>query len=126
MTLVNHAKRELELLGNDKDFDDCIIKTVEAFLEYGHSGGSAEYGIAVLYDILRYKNVSPLTDDPKEWNMVSSDTWQSMRCSEAFSLDGGKTYYLVSEVEDTSDPYPLYVSRVKKTPETDDEKEPDV
>lgn len=98
MSLVEHAKRELALLDNDERFNNCIIKAVEAFLEYGHSGSSASYGIDVLHTLLQYKPLSTLTDDPKEWIEVGSGVWQSVRHSEAFSKDGGVTYYLLSDV----------------------------
>lgn len=104
MSLVEHAKCELALAGNDEDFNNSIIKAVEAFSEYGHSGGSASVAIPMLYDLLQFKNLTPLTNDPNEWNHieeavagVSGGTWQSRRNPAAFSDDGGKTYYILSE-----------------------------
>lgn len=96
MSLVEHAKRELSLLDNDEDFNNCIIKSVEAFASYGHSGGSASYAIPLLYDLLQFKNIAPLTDNPKEWNEVGDGIFQNSRNSEAFSTDGGRTYYVLS------------------------------
>jgi hypothetical protein len=97
--LVQHAIRELALVDNDKEFNDCIINAVREFAKYGHSGGSAGVAIHILNDLLQYKNLSPLTDDPSEWMHVSDNEpcWQSRRNPEAFSNDGGKTYYLLSE-----------------------------
>lgn len=98
--LVLHAMRELALAGNDEDFDNSIIAAVEAFASYGHSGGFASFAIPMLNDLLLYKNLTPLTDDPKEWNQVEMGEeacWQCVRNPEAFSNDGGKTYYLLSE-----------------------------
>lgn len=98
--LVDHAKRELALLGNEEDFNQSIIKAVEAFSDFGHSGGSASFAIPMLNDLLQFKNLSPLTDDPAEWMQVEmgeENCWQSCRNPEAFSNDGGKTYYLLSE-----------------------------
>lgn len=105
--LVDHAKRELALAGNDDDFNQSIIKAVEAFSSFGHSGGSASVAIPMLNDLLNFRNLTPLTDDPDEWNHVSEDVWgeaggvwQNQRNSEAFSNDGGTTYYLLSESKD--------------------------
>ena len=99
--LVTHAKRELALAGNDEDFNQTLIEAVRAFASYGHSGGSASVAIPMLNDLLQFKNLTPLTSDPNEWNNVSDasgyEMWQSQRNSEAFSTDGGKTYYLLSE-----------------------------
>lgn len=111
--LVAHATRELSLIHNDKKFNDCIINAIRAFAQYGHSGGSAGVGIHILYDLLQYKNLSPLTNDPKEWNEVGPNAWQSSRNSEAFSHDGGKTYYLLSENKDYEHPEVIYDSEVK-------------
>lgn len=97
-TLVEHAKRELARLGNDENFNQTIVNAVAAFAQYGHSGGSAPYATAILNDLLQFKALSPLTDDPAEWNEVGEGVWQNSRNSEAFSTDGGKTYYLVSEM----------------------------
>lgn len=98
--LVDHAKRELALIESDEAFIDAIVKSVEAFAAYGHSGGSASVGIHILNNLLQFKNLSPLTDDPTEWINHGNSTWQSCRNSEAFSNDGGITYYLLSERSD--------------------------
>lgn len=102
--LVEHAKRELTRVESDQWFIDGMVKTVQAFADMGHSGGSASIAIPMLNDLLQFKNLSSLTDDPDEWEDRTALTatpdmslWQNKRNSEAFSLDGGKTYYLLSE-----------------------------
>jgi hypothetical protein len=76
--LVDHARRELERVESDPWFIDGMLKVVAAF--------------------------APLTDDPEEWIDQTAMTatpnvslWQNKRNSEAFSLNRGKTYYLLSE-----------------------------
>jgi len=99
--LVLHAMRELDLAGNDEDFNASIIAAVEGFTTYGHSGGSSSVAIPMLNALLQYKNLTPLTDEPTEWMSVEmGDTpcWQSIRNPEAFTNDDCfKTYYLLSE-----------------------------
>lgn len=98
--LVEHAKRELALAGNDEAFNNSMIKAVEAFASYGHSGGSASVAIPMLNDLLQFKNLTPLTDDPDEWIVVEmgdEPCWQNKRRSDAFSNDGGKTYYCLDD-----------------------------
>lgn len=122
--LVAHAKRELALIDGDDDaFDKAIIAAVRGFSSYGHAGGSAAVGISMVYDLLQFHNLSPLTDDPKEWNLITEDSfplpshsWQNTRRSEAFSTDGGKTYYLLSEGGNQDNPNPVHhsVSHVVK------------
>ena len=101
--LVRHARRELELYGNDEAFNECIIKTMRAFASYGHSNKSASAAIPILNALLKWKALTPLTNDPHEWvhhdeerTGEESGIWQNLRDSEAFSDDGGQTYYLLS------------------------------
>jgi hypothetical protein len=103
--LGEHARHELELVGEEPEVIDWYVKVVDTFAEFGHSGASAEYTTRVLEQLLRYKNLPPLTDNPEEWMDVSSYTaegtpmWQSLRNSGAFSTNGGKTYSLYGEAE---------------------------
>ena len=119
MSLVEHAKRELDLIPEeDEEFKAAILNAVKAFSAYGHSGSSAWVGIHVLSDLLQFRNLSPLTNDPDEWMHISEDVsgmpnlWQSKRNSEAFSNNGGKTFYLLSEGATFSNPKPYH--RTKK------------
>lgn len=102
--LVEHARRELELCGQtaeDPDYAESIVKAVEAFTSFGHSGGSAMMAIEQLHTLLQFKNLAPLTDDPSDWldrtEMSGYPMWQNRRNSTAFSDDGGKTYWLLPE-----------------------------
>lgn len=118
MSLIEHAKRELELIGEEKEFVDAYLAMIEIFSNMGHSGGSASVFIPTLNRLFQYKNLSSLTDDPDEWQQVSPDmgfpetTWQSRRDSEAFSNDGGKTYRILSEARENI-PGPLHESEPK-------------
>lgn len=106
--LYNHAKTEIDRLDTSEDpkFYRMILKVVSAFASYGHSGGSANVAISMVSDLLQFKNLTPITDDPDEWyahgpvGPNNIDFWQCKRCPEAFSTDGGKTYYLLSETDD--------------------------
>jgi hypothetical protein len=118
VNLVKHAKRELELIGEDQQTSRGIIKIVQIFANMGHSGMSAEYTIQTLTNLLRWKNLSDLTDDPAEWMFISEDKsgvadgiWQSTRNPEAFSNDWGRNYYLLSEGGNDQNREPLHASR---------------
>jgi hypothetical protein len=104
--LVNHARRELELIGEDEETIAGYLGVIRAFARAGHSGGSAMVAIPVINQLLQFKNLSPLTDDPDEWVHHSPEVWgskdgngiwQNSRNPAAFSSDEGKTYYLVHE-----------------------------
>lgn len=106
MSLVEHARRELIALGefeSDPAYAQSIVATVAAFASYGHSGGSAGIAVEVLHDLLQFKNLTPLTDDPEEWEdrseMSGYPLWQNKRNSSAFSTDVGRTYWLLSSEE---------------------------
>jgi hypothetical protein len=122
--LVEHARRELTLVEQGPDgnraFADSLLRAVEGFASYGgHSGGSAAVAIEWLTRLLRFQNIAPLTDDPDEWMHVGGDlwppdgVWQNKRCGEAFSHDGGKTYWLLSEGAHNGNRRPLHASVVR-------------
>jgi len=100
--LVEHARRELELCGQmaeSPEYAESIIKAIEGFCSFGHSGGSMSVAIDQLTRLLWFENLAPLTDDPAEWVDRSVESghplWQNIRNSKAFSENGGKTYTLL-------------------------------
>lgn len=104
--LITHAKRELALIGEEPETVAGYLKVIEAWGDMGHSGGSASIGISVLFRLFQQKNLKPLTDNPDEWIIhrkgnfgAKRDYCQNKRNPEAFSDDGGKTYYLLSETK---------------------------
>jgi hypothetical protein len=104
MSLTEHARRELELCGQyaeDPEYSESIIRAVEAFASYGHSGGSAMVAREQLHALLGWKALSPLTSDPAEWTdqgeISGTPLWQNRRDPAVFSTDGGKTWYSPDE-----------------------------
>lgn len=99
--LVEHARRELELFGEDEDVIEGIVHVVQAFADCGHSGGSAPFAIAYLEKLLRFEPLRPITANPEEWedrsDMSGYPLWQNIRDARAFSEDGGKTWWYLSE-----------------------------
>lgn len=90
--LITHARRELELIGEEPETIAWYLRVVKEFASFGHSGGSASVAIPTLNRLLSYKALSPLTDDPEDWILVGPDMWQNRRQSDCFSSDGGRTY----------------------------------
>jgi hypothetical protein len=103
MTLVEHARRELQLIGEEPDVTEWYCRVITEFASAGHSGGSAAVAIPVLHELLQFHPLTPLTADPAEWINQSKPSgyplWQNRRDSRAFSADGGKTYWLLHERE---------------------------
>lgn len=97
--LVDHARRELEMIGEEPDIIDGYLKVIQAFADMGHSGGSAMVAIPVINRLLQFDNLAPLTDNPDDWIEVGYGMWQNRRCSRMFSQDGGKSYTDVNDSE---------------------------
>jgi len=112
--LVAHARRELELIGEDSDVIEWFIRVVREVVSYGHSGGSASICIPRLNQLLRYEPLGPLTDAPGEWEdrseMSGRPWWQSIRDPRAMSHDGGRTYWLVTDSDISDEVRPVYVT----------------
>lgn len=107
--LVKHAEREMRLAGlYDKDSDyggmipEAVMALVKAYAKQGHSGGSHYITMKVFNEVINYRTLKPLTSDPSEWNEVSPTVWQSNRRSDAFSNDGGRTWYYLDEGKDAN------------------------
>lgn len=101
---VAHAKRELAMINEDPEFVAAYLKIAEVFDGMGHSGGSCDVAVEVVNQLLKLQNLTPLTNNPDEWQYHDErmwgeigGIWQNKRFGEAFSKDGGKTYYLLSE-----------------------------
>lgn len=107
MSLLQHAKKELELAGfYDKDSDyagmlpEAILELIEVFANQGHSGGSASRVIDIFNRLARFKNLSPITGEDSEWVEVDKNInggktlFQNNRCFSIFkeSKDGAAYY----------------------------------
>lgn len=112
--LVNHARRELKILGAADDDIEDLVSVVQAFANIGPSGSQAAWLISLLPPLLQFKNLTPLTDNPDEWIEVGAEVWQNARCSEAFSGDGGHTYTLLSERDGNRLVIPVHKSAMQK------------
>jgi len=112
--LVDHARRELELAGMfdydgkgdtfdayNKMMAEAVLALVEVFAEQGHSGMSAGMVLGMFTEVANYRPLSPLTADPAEWQDVDFGMWQNRRRPDAFSKDGGQTYYLLDDPDTT-------------------------
>jgi hypothetical protein len=117
--MVKHAERELEML--ELEGSEEFLEIVRIFASMGHSGGSADVARTVINALLEQENLSPLTDDPSEWEHFGEEMWpepggiwQSNRCGRAFSKDGGKTYYLITDSIGHDDSKTVYTSKPRK------------
>lgn len=105
--LAKHAWDELDRAGlfdRDSDYDGmlgrAVMDLVNVFVGQEHSGASAYIVSALFVDLVQFKPLSPLTDAADEWFQHDDSLWQSTRRADAFSADGGKTYYIVGKREE--------------------------
>ncbi|RSK50099.1 hypothetical protein [Hymenobacter rigui] len=107
--LVLHARAELKAAGLwDETADyggevaNSVMQLVQVLSYQGHSGGSHDQTLNLFEKLARFQPLGPLTNNPEEWMDVSyggEPIWQSRRQSDAFSKDGGKTFYTLDGPE---------------------------
>ena len=111
--LERHAEFELKRAGMfDEDSDygwmlgHSTMKLIKVFAEEGHSGMSASIQISLFKLLASFKTLTPITNNPDEWNNISdmspNPTFQNRRDSACFSNDGGKTYHSVDDTVKTT------------------------
>ena len=100
--LVEHAKKEFEILGwNDLPEDDMqtwvvnnLLELLEVFSKQGHSGSSAPYVINLFKRLANFGIIAELTGEDDEWVEVMDGHFQNKRCSEVFKdSKDGKAYW---------------------------------
>ena len=114
MGIVAKAELELKRAGLfDKDSDyggataHAVLDLLKVFVSQGHSGASAYITLGIFNKLAKQQTLTPITDDPIEWNDVSEMSgypfWQNNRDSRFFSKDGGKSWYNVEDSDDKLD-----------------------
>jgi hypothetical protein len=109
--LFRHAKAELARLGGDNneihpDFNNKILEIITIFASMGHSGSSALYTRELVNKLLSHQTLTPITDDPSEWQKHAPELWdgknsiwQNRRDSRFMSTDAGVTYWNVEDIK---------------------------
>jgi hypothetical protein len=98
--LSKHAIGELSLIKEDAKIILWYVSVIEAFNIMQLPQEASDHCVATLTQLLRFGNLAPLTDEPKEWVQIGDELWQSIRNRDAFSNNGGTTYKLYSENND--------------------------
>src|SRR3990167_8039882 len=102
MSLVEHAKKELRLVGlfdPDSDYAGAlgkdVLALVKVFAKQGHSGFSAHMAIDLFSRVARYECLLPLTGEDDEWNDVDNAIYQNDRVPSVFkNKETNRAYYL--------------------------------
>lgn len=112
MSLLDFAKSELQRLEDDCSNDEEALKMqkiitqdvmqiVQTFVEQQHSGFSASYMLKIIERILRYKPLSPIEDNPDEWEDCTKfgiNDLQHKRCSSVFKRPDGTAYWVEGKI----------------------------
>lgn len=98
--LSRHAIGELSLIKEDTKIILWYVSVIEAFNIMQLEPEASDHCVATLTQLLRYGNLAPLTDEPREWIQIGDNLWQSIRNRDAFSNNGGTTYKLYSNNND--------------------------
>lgn len=76
---------------------EAVLELIDIFRNQGHSGMSRSIVLEMFQKVADFKALSPLTNRPDEWMEVGEGMWRNRRQSDAFSTDGGHTYYLLDD-----------------------------
>ncbi|MEX3710872.1 hypothetical protein ABFV99_00555 [Cytobacillus horneckiae] len=108
--MLDWYRKELEaLIEEDDDIQEVvnnnILEVMEVLSKQGHSGYSIGYVRDILYRLLSYKPLTPLTGEEDEWEDVTElndgvNMQQNKRCSTVFrhNNDNSTAYYIEARV----------------------------
>lgn len=91
--LIIHARREMTLAGTDDATASAYLQAIQGFLNLALPNETA---IPEITKLLNTENLTPLTNDPSEWEH-DDVFWWSTRNMNAYSRDGGKTYFILGD-----------------------------
>lgn len=126
MSLIEHAKFELELQGlmsEEGDFyggmtGKAVMELIEVFSKQGHSGMSAPIVVDLFSKLANYEQLGGLTGKDEEWNELNYGdnlAYQNKRNSAVFKQSNGTVTYndaIVKRCENgTYWTGPLYLTR---------------
>lgn len=105
MGVMEHARRELEIIENScksedglemqKEMSKDILDVLQVLCGQGHSGFSANYIINKIKDLWLYKPLTKLAGKDEEWEEYDNGIYQNKRCSAVFKHGyNGRAYYI--------------------------------
>lgn len=99
--LIQHAYRELgiaHMFDDDVDLGACVLKMIEVLARHEvHDPTLFDLALKTFWDLAHKRPITGLTANPLEWQNISAAAgtplWRSIRDPDAYSTDGGKTFY---------------------------------
>ena len=117
--LSDHVNAELALTDLTEEAKVSIRLICSLYDGYGYFRRTDDNVQDLIHDLVKFKNLTPLTDDPDEWVQVADNIWKNKRRGDAFSLNGGKTYYYARNGTSSTNPWPQHVSYPHKETNND-------
>ena len=108
--LEEHVRRELEKIDLPEEVKTNIRIIISLYSAYGYFGRTEHEVAEKIMSLVKFKNLSPLTDDPEEWEQMQEGLWTNRRNGRAFSQNGGKTFYYTGGGACFENPWPQHVS----------------
>lgn len=120
MSLIEHAKKELEIAGlfnKDSAYDGAlapaVMELVEVFSKQGHSGMSASLVLDLFKKVASYDCIDPVKGTDDEWVDVDDHHYQNNRVPGLFKRKSdGKAYYLDAIVWRGQEPGDTFTGKV--------------
>lgn len=127
-SLIEHAKRELELAGfcypdadaTDIKIAESIIALLEVFEKQNHTTYSAQRTMELLSTLAVYEPLTPLTGEDSEWSPIEGTYCRNIRCPRVYKkVEGDTVGYIDTKakvfVEENGDRFTNYNSREEIT-----------
>lgn len=99
MSIIDHARREMELAGFGKSDSATMLAIIRQFLDHWDSGGAVSVALPALVRLISGQPLTPLTGEPDEWlrhDYGGPPSWQNRRCSNVFKdTEDGQAYAVI-------------------------------
>lgn len=99
MSLLAHAKSELDRINFGAEDRAVMLHLLEAFTDQWDSGGAVSVVAPIFQRLLAFQPLSPLTGADDEWfdPIGDGEMLQNKRCASVFKEKDGSTYDIASD-----------------------------
>lgn len=102
---IEELDKEVEIFGGktpQEFMNDSVLNVIVSIDSASHSGSSLDYLLNTVYDLAKFRNLTPLTLGDEEWELVSSDEergdiYQNKRNFKVFKDDKNGVYHIEGE-----------------------------
>lgn len=102
---IEQLEKETKMFGGktpQEFMNDNILEVIAAINSPVHSGSSLEYLLNTVYDLAKFRNLTPLTLEDSEWDLVSEDEergkiYQNKRNFSVFKDDKNGVFHTEGE-----------------------------